>query len=298
MNFTAGETVPNLVTVPLSSTGAIDLYNAAGSTNAIVDVDGYFGPGTTGPQGFTSLTPARICDTRSANTTPCHGQTLTAGGTLTVQVTGNGGVPTGATAVVANVTVTGPTAASFLTAYADGTTRPTASNLNFTAGETVPNRVIVPLSPTGQLDLYNAAGSTNAIVDVDGYFSCAVSGYFAPVAPARICDTRSANTTQCHGQTLSAGGTLTLQVTGNGGVPAGAAAVVANVTETGATAPSFFTVYPEGATKPTASDLNFVAGETVPNLCIAKLSSAGGLAVFNAAGSANALVDVAGWFTS
>ena len=62
-------------------------------------------------------------------------------------MTGEGGVPVGATAVVANVTVTGPSAASFLTAYADGTTRPLASNLNFTAGESVPNRVIVPLSP-------------------------------------------------------------------------------------------------------------------------------------------------------
>ena len=134
-------------------------------------------------------------------------------------MTGEGGVPVGATAVVANVTVTGPTAASFLTAYADGAARPLASNLNFTAGESVPNRVIVPLSGTGALDLYNALGIVNAIVDVDGYFNSSVSGYFEPVAPARICDTRASNTTQCHGKTLSAAGTLDVQVTGNGGVP-------------------------------------------------------------------------------
>ena len=128
--------------------------------------------------------------------------------------------------------------------------------------------------------------------------SSAVSGYFEPVAPARICDTRSGNSTQCTGKTLSAGGTLTVQVTGNGGIPSGAAAVVANVTATGATAQSFLTVYPQGASQPLASDLNFVAGETVPNLCVAKLSAGGGLAIFNASGSVNALVDVAGWFTS
>ncbi|MGA8723600.1 MAG: hypothetical protein WB565_01030, partial [Acidimicrobiales bacterium] len=93
-------------------------------------------------------------------------------------------------------------------------------------------------------------------------------------------------------------GTLDVQVTGNGGIPSGAAAVVANVTATGATAQSFLTVYPEGASQPTASDLNFTAGETVPNLCVAKLSSAGGLAIYNALGSVNALVDVAGWYTS
>ncbi len=296
LNFGAGQTVPNLVTVPLSSSGAIDLYNAAGTVNALVDVNGYYGPGS--GQGFTSLTPARICDTRASNTTECAGKTLSAGGTLDVQVTGQGGVPAGATAVVANLTATGPTAQSFLTAYAEGSTRPLASNLNFTAGESVPNRVIVPLSGSGALTLYNAAGTVNAIVDVDGYFSSSVSGYFEPVAPSRICDTRASNTTQCHGKTLSAAGTLDVQVTGNGGVPAGAAAVVANVTATGGTAQSFLTVYPEGASLPTASDLNFTAGETVPNLCVAKLSSAGGLAIYNAAGSVNALVDVAGWFTS
>ena len=298
LNFSAGQSVPNLVTVPLSSGGALDLYNALGSVNALVDVDGYYGPGS--GEGFTSLAPSRICDTRNnGNSTQCVNQTLSAGGTLKVQVTGNGGVPAGATAVVANVTATGPTAASFLTAYANGAPRPLASNLNFTTGETVPNRVIVPLSSGGALDLYNALGSVNAIVDVSGYFNGNVSGYFEPVAPSRICDTRNnANTTPCVNKTLAAGGTLDVQVTGNDGIPSGAAAVVANVTATGATAQSFLTVYPEGASQPTASDLNFSAGQTVPNLCVAKLSSAGGLAIYNAFGSVNALVDVAGWFTS
>ncbi|MGA8723918.1 MAG: fibronectin type III domain-containing protein, partial [Acidimicrobiales bacterium] len=70
--------------------------------------------------------------------------------------------------------------------------------------------------------------------------------YF-PVAPSRICDTRNnGNSTQCVNKTLVAGGTLKVQVTGNGGVPAGATAVVANVTATGATAQSFLTAYPDG----------------------------------------------------
>ena len=67
-------------------------------------------------------------------------------------------MPAGATAVVANVTATGATAQSFLTAYPDGTTRPLASNLNFGAGQTVPNLVTVPLSAGGAIDLYNAVG--------------------------------------------------------------------------------------------------------------------------------------------
>jgi hypothetical protein len=297
VNFKPEQTVPNLVTVPLSASGAIDIYNAFGEVNAIVDVSGYYGPDPGAGQGFTSLTPARICDTRSGTSTPCTGKTLSAGGTLTVQVTGEGGVPTGASAVVANLTVTGATAPSFLTAFEAGTTRPLASNINFAAGQTVPNRVIIPLSSTGALDLYNAFGEVNAIVDVDGYFSSSVSGYFEPVTPARICDTRASNTTPCAGKTLSAGGTLDVQVTGNGGIQTGAAAVVANATATGPTAASYLTLYPQGGTQPVASDLNFVAGETVPNLVVAKLSSSGGLTVFNAFGSVNAILDVAGWYT-
>jgi hypothetical protein len=206
-------------------------------------------------------------------------------------------VPAGASAVVANVTVTGGTAPSFLTAYPDGSALPNASNLNFFAGETVPNRVIVPLSGTGALDLYNAAGTVNAIVDVDGYLSSATAGYFEPLTPARICDTRhNGNTTPCEGNTLGAPSLFAVQVADMGGVPTGAAAVVANMTATGATAPSFLTVWPQGATKPNASDLNFTAGETVANLDIVGTVESG-VTVSNAAGSVNVIVDVAGWYT-
>jgi hypothetical protein len=297
LNFVAGQTVPNLATVPLSASGAIDIYNPTGSVNVVVDVSGYYGPGS-GGQGFTPLTPDRICDTRTnGNATPCAGKTLSAGGTLTVQVVGEGGVPSGASAVVANVTATGATAQSYLTAFPEGATRPLASNLNFVAGQTVPNRVIIPLSNSGALDLYNPTGSVNAVVDVNGYFTSAVSGYFEPVVPARICDTRSSNTTQCAGKTFGPAGTLDVQVTGNGGIPSGAAAVVANVTATGPTAQSYLTVYPEGVTRPITSDLNFVAGQTVANLSVVELSPSGGLTIYNASGSVNGVVDVSGWFT-
>ncbi len=124
-------------------------------------------------------------------------------------------------------------------------------------------------------------------------------GLLRPVAPARICDTRASNTTQCHGKTLSAGGTLNVQVTGNGGVPAGAAAVVANVTATGGSAQSYLTVYPaDAASRPLASDLNFTSGETVPNLCVAKLSATVRARHLQRGGLGDALVDVAGWYTS
>jgi Tol biopolymer transport system component len=41
LNFTAGQTVPNAVTVKVGSGGAVNLFNSSGCTHSIVDVVGY-----------------------------------------------------------------------------------------------------------------------------------------------------------------------------------------------------------------------------------------------------------------
>jgi hypothetical protein len=120
--------------------------------------------------GFASLAPSRLLDTRigvGAPTAP-----VGAGGTVALQVTGRGGVPvSGVSAVVVNVTVTAPTSFGYVTAYGDGTARPTASNLNFVAGQTVPNLVIAPVGTNGKVALYNGSGGTaHLIADVAGWF--------------------------------------------------------------------------------------------------------------------------------
>jgi hypothetical protein len=98
---------------------------------------------------------------------------VAANGTMSLQVTGQGGVPsTGVGAVAINVTVTQPTAPGFATVYPDGMSPPTASNLNFVAGETIPNLVIVPVASDGKVDLFNGGNGTSQYVgDVVGWFS-------------------------------------------------------------------------------------------------------------------------------
>ena len=82
---------------------------------------------------YVPLTPSRITDTRAGSGYPNAGNTLGTGGSINVQVTGVGAVPTsGVTAVVVNVTVVGPTAPSYVTVFPEGTTQPVVSNLNFT----------------------------------------------------------------------------------------------------------------------------------------------------------------------
>jgi hypothetical protein len=72
--------------------------------------------------------------------------------------------------VVANVTVTTTTAASYLTAWPDLQSRPTASDLNWVAGQTIPNLVVVTLGADGKADFYNAVGATDLIIDVVGWY--------------------------------------------------------------------------------------------------------------------------------
>ncbi len=52
-----------------------------------------------------------------------------------------------------------------------GGKRPLAANLNFLAGQTVPNLVIAPVGADGKIALYNgASGSVQLVADVAGYF--------------------------------------------------------------------------------------------------------------------------------
>jgi hypothetical protein len=72
--------------------------------------------------------------------------------------------------VVAHLTVTNSTAAGFLTAWPADAARPLASDLNFGPAQTVPNLLVVKLSPEGRVSLYNLTGSSDAIFDVVGYY--------------------------------------------------------------------------------------------------------------------------------
>jgi peptidoglycan hydrolase-like protein with peptidoglycan-binding domain len=112
------------------------------------------------------------------------------------------------------------------------------------------------------------------------------------VTPARLADTRSG---QC-GVRLGPGETRQVAVAGLADVPAGAAGAVAlNVTIVNPTAPTFLTVWPSGAPQPTASNLNAIVG-TVPNMVTSGLGPDGRVSVFNFAGTADVIIDVAGWF--
>ena len=118
-----------------------------------------------------------------------------------------------------------------------------------------------------------------------------------PLSPARLLDTRSANSTVdglfAGGGRRGAGSVLELAVTGRGGVPVGAAAVVVNVTVVDPLAAGFATLFPCGSAVPVASSLNYGPGDVVPNELVAKVGVGGKVCVFTDAAT-HLLADVVG----
>lgn len=150
----------NLVLARLGANGQLAIFNSAGSTHMLADVVGWIPTGTS----YGSLAPSRLLDTRA--TLP-----LGPGQSRDLTVTGRGGVPaTGVGAVVLNVTAVAPTSTTYVTVHPSNTARPNASNLNLLRGDTRPNLVIVKVSPTGAVRLFNANGSTHLLVDIAGWF--------------------------------------------------------------------------------------------------------------------------------
>jgi hypothetical protein len=293
LNVVPGATVPNLVTVAVGTGGQVTLYNHSGAVHLVVDVAGWYGTASAAPgSAFVPLTPFRLLDTRTDGAKLPVGPDTAV--TLKVAATGS------AVAAALNVTIIEPTAPTYLTVWPSDAARPVASNLNADPGQTRPNLVIARLGPDGTVRIYNHSGTAHVVVDLLGVYSSdripVLGGQFVGTTPVRILDSRGplgglASTP------LGVGQTAEIVVARRGGVPADATAVVMNVTATEATASGYLTVWPGGDDRPTASNLNMVAGDTVPNLVVVPLGPDGTVDVFNWAGSTHVLFDVVGWFT-
>ena len=265
VNFIAGQTIANEATIATTEKndsgtdacctegygGEITIDNWQGSTDVIVDVQGYYTSDYLATDDSTSspgsdivnngglyypLAPARVADTRSDSGYQDENETLGPQSQINFLAGDEpnlpgGTVPVHTVAVVLNVTAINPTAASFLTVWGNGTTQPFTSNLNFPAGTTIANRVIVPVASNGQVSILNWAGTVNVAVDIDGYFAnaptelpgfcadnsvtagtpsnddgtCDGAAYYPLVTPERIADTRVGSTYEDSSQVIHGG---------------------------------------------------------------------------------------------
>lgn len=189
LNLTAGKVRSGLAVVPLSSDGAVYLFNRAGSAHAILDVVGYLiknqDPLTRQGRVVPLVAPFRAFDTREAE---FFQQPLPPGNAEDwsfqdfVNDVKIGADPVGkqlgliGNLTAANVGRQYPWApvASYLTAYptpkGSGTQAPGVSNLVITEGEVMPNMALIKYGSNGtdpyQIRFYNKAGYLDYLLDV------------------------------------------------------------------------------------------------------------------------------------
>ncbi len=189
---------------------------------------------------------------------------------LVLHVTDRSDVPDDAIGAALNVTVTEPMAPGFLTVFPCGA-RPLASNVNYVAGQTVPNFVVTGLDVDGDVCI-EVMATTDVIVDIAGYIP-AGSSIVPLTAPQRFVDTREGVGAP---KSRVAGGTvLEVQLAGGSGVPVDATTVVFNATAVHPVGAGFLTVFPCGQSIPETSTLNFTGGAIVPNLVVSAVGVGG-----------------------
>jgi hypothetical protein len=243
--------------------------------------------GVNAPTGakYTPITPTRILDTRT--TTGGHHAALGAGGTATVPVPG---LPADATAVAVNLTGTGATTSTYLSAYPGGTAFPGTSNLNLSKIDPTAAVFAIVTVHDGAITVRNNAGTVNAVVDVLGYFGTgSETGMYNGLPSAhRVLDTRT--TLGGHHAKLTSDHTVTVHPA----LPADATAAVVNVTSADTTTSGYLSAAPTCST--TSSTLNFTK-YTRANLAVVGLTF-GRFCITDRGGAADVVVDVVGYLSS
>ena len=278
LNFPLGDNRANNVTIALSPGGTLSaVYKAAVGrhVNVILDVTGYFLSGS-GQHYFTTV-PTRILESRSSLGAP----TFHANVAQTFAVQGVAGIPAEATAITANLTVTGQTKAGYVSLTPTLDNSPSTSTINFPVGDTRANGLTIPIGPNGNVSaVYRAAsGTANLILDVTGYYSAGSGGpaptsgplLFHPLNPGRRIDTRQPLGGGNTGNGLSGAQGTEPRSVGIGlhfGVTSTAVAITGNLTVTGQTAAGYVSVTDAAEVPPVlkTSTINFPLGDNRANV--------------------------------
>lgn len=289
-------------------------------------VDNQFGSGrlvlgasgsavTEPPMPFTPLPPVRLIDTRPGErglTESASDRTTPVGAgvaqMLALPVAGGGlPVPADATAVVLNVTITQPTAASFVTVQ-PGIGVPMTSNLNVFPGQTIAQHVTATVGGDDRVRIFVERGTAHVIVDISGWYG-PTGASAAPAtdrlsvlpSPRRAFDSRDVGTGYAESPPRSApltgGVVVDVPVAGpTGGPPASARAVVLNLTITEPNQQVHISMWPAGTQVPNASSINATVGVTRANLVVVPVDASGRISMRLDSGTAHVVLDTIGWY--
>lgn len=278
LNYVTGQTVANSVTVAVGANRRICLY-ADGGTDLLTDLSGWYASDGTG-DGLVPSQPTRVLDTRSASSP-------TAGSTTRLALADV--LAPGATSAVLNVTAVDPTGAGFVTAYPCDQALPNTSSVNYAVGRTVPNYVTVKLAADRSVCLFTSA-TTHLLADLLGWYEPGSPVGFDEMMPLRAFDSRRDQPGR-----VGTGGVMWLTFDSE------PTAWLLNLTAVSPDAEGYLTAYPcETApltTPPNASNLNYAAGQVVPNQVLVSPGATGSVCFFSKAAT-HLLADLAGSFTA
>jgi len=229
------------------------------------------------------MTPTRLMDTRKGIGV-AKGQ-IPANSSITLNVANGKTVPSDATAVAMNLTALDSTANGLIKAYPTGEPLPTVSNLNYGAGSTTNNMAIVPIGTGGDVTFENnSRGPVDLLADVTGYYTkdavTGASSYIPFSWPERYLDTRSFDITSqlrligLDFGTIKANVQTPFPVTS---VSQPTTAAVFNATVVAPTGNGYLSLYPYNpgqAPSTGTSNINYLTGQTIPNLAIVSTGTA------------------------
>jgi hypothetical protein len=173
LSYSSGTTVTTRAVTALAG-GALRVNARSADTHVVVDVVGWYAPtSVAGGKRFQAVSPRRVLDTRTgvgAKRALVHHN-----GTIVVQVAGKGRVlPTGASAVLLNLSATNTRMAIYRVSWPKSLTWPKASDVYFTSGQATANLLLVRVGLSGKakgkISLRNFTSTTNLVADVVGYY--------------------------------------------------------------------------------------------------------------------------------
>ncbi len=207
------------------------------------------------------------------------------------------GIPaTSMTGAMLNVSTVNSSGTGTLTVQSAGGDKENAT-VAFTHGALVKTRAIAKLQD-GKLKVTARTAATHVVVDLVGWWAPreVVGGrLFQPKATTRVLDTRYG--IGAPRARVGARKVVSVKVAGKGKpAPAGARAVVMNLTARDATRATFVTAWPLGTRRPAFPDLSVPAWRTTANLVVVRVGKKGRVQVTNGTGSTHLIGDVVGYY--
>jgi hypothetical protein len=193
------------------------------------------------------------------------------------------------------VTITGTGFQSGATVQIGGSA---ATSVVFVSSTTL--TAVTPAHATGKVNVQVTNPGAASATLTNGYFYSPPSSLsdLYTLTPCRLVDTRNASG-PLGGPALGASAQRTFTAVGNCGIPAGATAIVTNMTIVNPAAAGNLPVFPGNAFPLGTSAINFAAGAVRANNVIVRLATdgTGTLGVQNnSGGTANLVIDVVGYF--